>query len=231
MLPVFSMELGLSPMLRRPSDVSSSHPSTPFRSRMVKEYLESIKCGVEPISPMLAVYEEDQQQKIVNLNSDEKKEWATNNKVLEYFFGQVAPKLHERINALTISQIRADHNESAGQLQSRLSEGIPVSSHRPEADDKLRAELEELQKKEFTPDQVYAVLQKFNESPASSAEILTAGWIYKMRTADAQAITAIEDSDSDFPDFATYLMELDTVLLKSLQLSSVHRNLSTDASL
>ena len=35
MLPIFSMELGLSPILKGPSSASATHPPTPFRATMI----------------------------------------------------------------------------------------------------------------------------------------------------------------------------------------------------
>lgn len=233
-LPLISMELGLSPILKGPSSASITHPPTPFRSRIVRKYLAD-RGLKDPFEKILSIYDEDQNRKMPLLSEREKKAREQETRMLEYVFNMVNPEVQARVDGLGLGAFSSKSLSRVAELKSRIEVGEPVSSYRVESDESIRGKLDDLRRstepggRERTQEEVYLILGLLNEQPADSCEILTAGWLYKLDSQKRALRKVFAAETVDFNSYADYLLNLDELLLKSLQLASVHQALRTYA--
>ncbi len=106
-------------------------------------------------------------------------------------------------------------------LEERLSQHVMVSAvPMMSSPAQLRHDLED-------PDlggAIYGVLSQLQESAASPVEVLNAGWLYKLD----QSLNWLQDLINEGPEagwehFKRTVLDMDTLLLKSIEISEVHR--------
>ncbi|MBM3273997.1 MAG: hypothetical protein FJZ00_02505 [Candidatus Sericytochromatia bacterium] len=108
---------------------------------------------------------------------------------------------------------------------SRLADGV-LASARPTLDRETTRQARErlLLNPEGGPAEVYEALAGLREEPLSGAQILTGGWLARERARLAWLKAAIEAGDV-FRAYAPEVLQLDSLVLKSLETASVHRRL------
>jgi hypothetical protein len=75
-------------------------------------------------------------------------------------------------------------------------------------------------------ERVYEVLSEFDEVPATSSEILTAGWLYKLGSFEERLKETFPEAGSphkvNLNQYGAYLARTDELLLRSIELTAVH---------
>jgi hypothetical protein len=108
---------------------------------------------------------------------------------------------------------------------SRLADGI-LASARPTLDRETTREARErlLANPDGGPAEVYEALAGLREEPLTGAQILTGGWLARERARLGWLKAAVESGDA-FGAYAPEVLQLDSLVLKSLETASVHRRL------
>lgn len=115
-------------------------------------------------------------------------------------------------------------------LNERLEEGILLSAvPMVSSSSQLRDELGALLSDNEPSTSVYGLLGQLRESPATPREIINAGWIYRLdNTSDwLQALVFASNAQEGWKAFKGQILELDRLLVKSIEVSEVHRVLSS----
>jgi hypothetical protein len=74
---------------------------------------------------------------------------------------------------------------------------------------------------------IYALLQQMEETPATPREIVNAGWLHKLDQSSTWLFNLLNDDVTEsWEPFKQTILDLDTLLLKSIEISEVHRVLS-----
>jgi len=228
MLPLFSMEIGLSPILKGPSGATVTHPATAFRARMLRDYLKTRDLDTKAFEYLPDIYDEDQKQKLELLGTRGKITQRTEASLLEYVFNRLGPDIFSSVNQLKVADFSAASLQRAMRLQEKLPK-IPISSLPVSEQDNVRERIVELKNRQSTRDEVYEALSELEEVPATSAEILTAGWLHKINSYPKNVESIFSIAPASFDDYFDDLVHLDGLLLKSLELSSVQGYLKKHA--
>jgi hypothetical protein len=121
----------------------------------------------------------------------------------------------------------ANAREEARVLRKTAKWGQPISSRRVRSDKKIFNALRSLKSGVTKRERAYEVLAAFDEMPVPSSEILTAGWLYKLSSFEAELIKAFPGAGqkADLEAYSEYVEKTDRRLLKSLELAAVHAEL------
>jgi hypothetical protein len=134
--------------------------------------------------------------------------------------------LAAKVNSLKLRPFGNQQLDHARELQKQLQSDLPVSSLRQTPIDRMLAELNSVVESKADRERVYEVLSGFNEVPATSAEILTAGWLYKLGSFEERLKETFPDAGSqreaDVDEYEKYLARTDELLLRSIDLTAVH---------
>lgn len=115
----------------------------------------------------------------------------------------------------------------AGAVQWRLSAGELACAGTTVSPESIREARDKLvAKPRCSPEEVYAVLEGLREHPFTSQQILNGGWLAWMWGHADWLRTAVRSGDP-FETYGGFVLQLDSLLLKSLETASVHRRLVT----
>jgi hypothetical protein len=196
------------------------HPPTPIRIALVRKYLAKIGVGDKDFAGFFELYHFDYTQKLEKLESSSRKKEAATSSLAAEMLSSVSESIATKVNSLSLHAFTNARLETARRLQERLKNGSPISAVRGCSDPDLYEKLDLL--KEGAPiEDVYAVLTSLDEVPVQSAEILTAGWLYKLGTYQEELQRSFGQSESSLKIYREYLARIDSLLLKSLELSAV----------
>jgi len=130
-----------------------------------------------------------------------------------------------RVNSLRLRPFGSQQLEHAKALQKKLQSDLPISCRRESSDADILGRLNSLAESKPTRDQVYDVLSEFNETSAASSEILTAGWLHKISSFEEYLKRSFPEAGSsrnvDLGVYDRYLVRVDELLLKSLELAAI----------
>jgi hypothetical protein len=132
----------------------------------------------------------------------------------------------EKVNHLNVRQFGNREAGRAMELQRKLELNLPISSLRQSPNDRILSGLNSLVESGAAPERVYDVLSGFDETPSTSSEILTAGWLYRLATFEERLRESFRGADS--PDkaglgvYGEYLARTDELLLRSIEVAAVH---------
>ncbi len=109
-------------------------------------------------------------------------------------------------------------------LEDRLSNGVLISAVPMLGNpSQLREDLKNL----ADQDAVYPLLHQLEEYPATPREIINAGWLYKLDQTSDMLYPFLETKSAEAWDqLKNNILDLDALLLKSIEISEVHRVLS-----
>jgi hypothetical protein len=225
MLPLFSMEIILSPIIEA-STLSSTHPPTPFRLSLLKKYLHETDLSFTPYDSLVNIYESVQSHKLQIQGKKEKSSQEASDNLLKYIFNQLERPLEEEIRKLKVHEFTNAALVQSAVLKNRLKDGIPIPSQRAVSDAELRGLIDKLMaESNRSPAQASELFGNFSDQPTSCAEILSAGWLYKLETYPEKLKQVFFESQLTFDNYSEYLTRLDDLILKSLRMSSVHTTL------
>lgn len=115
-------------------------------------------------------------------------------------------------------------------LEDHLDHGILLSAvPMMSSTTQLREELEALLHNESSEGSVYGLLGQLRETPATPREIINAGWVYRLEQTSTwlQELVLTPNADEAWRVFKGRVLELDRLLVKSIEVSEVHRVLSS----
>jgi hypothetical protein len=164
--------------------------------------------------------------KYTKLEDKEKSKHVDSDNLLKYIFNQLEKPLLQEVRQLNVHDFSKESLTKSAALKDRLKSGFPISSQRSVSDEELRKDINKLlAQPDRTPAHVSELFAKFDDQPTRCAEILSAGWLYKLETYPHQLQAVFSDKQPNFDNYSQYLTRLDDLVLKSLQLSSVHTTL------
>lgn len=196
------------------------HPPTPVRIALVREYLKKIGVSDSDFAAFFELYEFDYAQKVEKLESKDREKENVMRDLATKALSAVADNIATKVRSLALHAFTDVRLEVAKKLQETLKRGSPISAMRECLDEDLYGRLDSLAEGAQIED-VYAVLRSFDEAPVHSAEILTAGWLYKLATFEGELQRSFEQPNCSLKIYSDYLARTDALLLKSLELSAV----------
>ena len=137
-------------------------------------------------------------------------------------------KIASSVNSLRVQPFSENNADRAKTLQRKLQLGLPVSSVRQSTDREILARLNSLSDKSSTR-KVYTALRELNELPATSSEIIAAGWLYKLSSLRDCLLQSFPGQRASLGVYGEYLERTDALLLKSLELAAVQAEMSLPA--
>jgi hypothetical protein len=223
-MPVLLIEMARP--LAKASSEAQSHPPAGLRLGLVRDYLRQLDVGMDDFEKIFAIYEFDYARKLQALDRREQDEKDTFGEVVGEFLRSNFEAVASKVNSLGLRPFKNGQLEHAKQLQKKLEFDLPISSLRQTSNDQILMGLNSLVDSKAFPEQVYEVLSQFNEIPATSSEILTAGWLYKLASFEEHLKKSFPNSGprdaADLDKYGEYLARTDELLLRSIELRAVH---------
>ncbi len=178
-MPILLLEMS-RPTLVRASDEAPSHPPTTVRLALVREYLKGLGVGTGRFDEVFELYNFDYARKLSALDEAERSRRKEIEAVVEGFLRSHVVAVAAKVNSLSVRTFGDREFGHARKLERQLQSDLPISSFRHASDDQILPELNSLVGSGSVPERVYEVLSGFDETPSTSSEILTAGWLYKL---------------------------------------------------
>jgi hypothetical protein len=222
-IPILLIEIGRP--LATPSDEQSSHPPTTVRLKLVRAYLKDLDVSTDGFEGVFGLYDFDYERKLAGLDEGKRKA----RRKLEKIADDVQPYINaiaSKVNSLNLLPFGRQQLSHAHKLQAKLQSDLPISSFCHTQDNQILLKLNSLLDSRADPERVYEVLSAFNEAPATSSEILTAGWLYKLATFEEHLQKSFPEAGSpktaDLDLYGEYLARTDELLLRSVEIAAVH---------
>jgi hypothetical protein len=223
LIPILFVEMARSTL--GASSGGPSHPPTPVRLRLAREYLATLDVGVADFENLFEVYEFDYSQKLRGIAKADRKKRDEIRKAADAFLSPLAREVAHKVSALRLRSFGKGNADRARKLQAKLRAGLPISSRRDSSDKEILTKLRSLTDKSPTRT-VYAVLEELNELPAASSEIITAGWLYRLSSFRKVLLQTFPGRRAVLDVYGDYLERTDALLLKSLELAAVHHEMN-----
>jgi hypothetical protein len=230
LLPILFIEM-MQPQLKVPDTRSAGHPPTPLRVQLVRDYLSGLGVETDDFEKEFQVYEYDYNWKVERVEKGKREGLQKRTSEIEQLLKSKSEEIASKVNKLGLLQFNrtnADRaREAARELQTTADWGQPIASRRARSDTELYEALDALKCGETTIDRAYEVLAGFDELPVPSAEILTAGWIYRLSSFEAKLMETFPGAGKkpSLEVYSDYVKNTDRRLLKSLELAAVHTDL------
>lgn len=207
-------------------DEAQSHPPTTVRLGLVREYLKELSVSTGGFEEVFELYSFDYARKVSVLEETERSKRRDLEETVEKFLQSHVVAVAAKVGSLKLCPFGNQQLDHARELQKKLQSDLPVSSLRQTPNDRMLAELNSLVESKADRERVYEVLSGFNEVPATSAEILTAGWLYKLGSFEERLKETFPEAGSphkvNLDQYGAYLARTDELLLRSLELTAVH---------
>lgn len=146
---------------------------------------------------------------------------------------KVAEVVDSAVDDLKLSEVFSSDNlaKASGVLLQKLEHGIPISSSGKLSLSDIRGRLDEFvnSHEPFTAssDEAYGLLKCVEETPSTTAEIITAGWELRVEKHISELCRIFNDANLGLPErFETYMEYLDAFdncIHKSIETSAIHR--------
>lgn len=220
-IPILLLEMS-RPSLVGIRDEAPAHPPTTVRLALVREFLGDPSMTANKFEDIFEIYNFDYSQKFAKLGEKERSLRKEVEKMVDNLKAHIE-SVAEKVNSLEVSEFGPQQMGNASRLQVHLTMDLPLSSVRETTDVGILENLDTLSP-EATRESVYSALSAFNEVPATSAEILTAGWLFKLSSFEERlrAVFPQSGSEIDLDAYDQYLLRTDELLLRSLDVSVVH---------
>jgi hypothetical protein len=224
-IPILLLEMS-RPSLVKVYDEAKSHPPTTVRLRLVREYLKGLDVSTEGFEEVFELYNFDYARKVSALDETERSKRKNLEETAEKFLRSHVGAVAAKVGSLKLCPFGDQQLDHARELQKKLQSDLPVSSLRQTGNDRMLAELNSLVESKADCERVYEVLSGFDEVPATSAEILAAGWLYKLGSFEERLKQTFPDAGSqreaNVDEYEKYLARTDELLLRSIELTAVH---------
>jgi hypothetical protein len=224
-LPILLLEM-TRPSLPKGLDEVRSHPPASLRLRLVREYMEHLGAAADEFERVFAVYEFDYARKLAALDAAERKAKDQQEETIGTFLRSKSAAIASEVDSLDVRSFGEQQLGNARELEKKLQLDLPISSLRYTRNERILSELNSLVRSKAVPDRVYDVLSSFNETPAASSEILTAGWLYKLTSFEGRLTESFTEAspsaEASLDGYADYLARTDELLLRSIELAAVH---------
>ena len=222
-IPILLLEM--SRPLARGSHEAQSHPPTSLRLELVRAYLKQLNVNVSDFEDVFSVYEFDYAQKLALLDREEREKKNKLREVVGEFLRSNFAVIASKVDSLGLRPFGNQQLEHSKALQKKLQADLPISCRRESENTDILKRLNLLAVSRPTRDQVYDVLSEFNETPAVSSEILTAGWLYKLASFEDRLKESFpklgSQNEGGLEIYGRYLTRVDELLLKSLELAAI----------
>jgi len=229
LIPILFVEMARARLNNPPAGRQFlSHPPTPVRLRLTREYLAAMHVSTADFEEVFEVYEFDYARKLRALGRKEKDNKERNREAAEALLLPLISKIASSVNSLRVQPFSENNADRAKTLQRKLQLGLPVSSVRQSTDREILARLNSLSDKSSTR-KVYTALRELNELPATSSEIIAAGWLYKLSSLRDCLLQSFPGQRASLGVYGEYLERTDALLLKSLELAAVQAEMSLPA--
>ena len=224
-MPILFVEM-MYPRLKKVEGNSAGHPPTPLRVQLVRDYLKSLGVSTSDFEPVFEAYELDYDRKLGEMEKQHREGIETLGKDADQLLSEKAKAIGAKVNSLVPQCFAQENVENARSLKATLASPQPISSRRRKSEKEIFTELALLSAGETTVQQAYEVLNELDELPVAASEIITAGWLYKlsslesvlMRTFAADGIGEVASLNV----YGAFVEKMDFMLMKSLELVSVH---------
>lgn len=131
------------------------------------------------------------------------------------------------LNEIEVREFTPDNIVNGKKLAENLNNFIPISSSKKMNDTDLKKLYSSFNKE---TNDVYSLLEKFEEKPNSVSEIINAGWLHKINNSYSEFIKYFFDNndennntfDKKYENYKNYLIKNDVLLLKSLEIADMH---------
>jgi len=224
LIPILFVEMARSTLAG--SSGGPTHPPTPVRLRLTRKYLADLHLSTSGFEDLFEVYEFDYDQKLRALSTAEKKNKEDVRTAADGLLAPLAAKIAFEVNSLRLRRFGEDNADRARTLQEKLQAGLPASCHRESSNEEILAKLASLKDGSSTR-AVYSALEELNELPAMSSEIVTAGWLYKLSSFQDRLLRTFPGRTAKLGLYGEYLERVDALLLKSLELAAVHKEINS----
>lgn len=224
LMPILFVEM-LTLRLKKIERISSNHPPTPLRVRLVCDYLKSLNVSTADFDPVFKVYAFDYERKLQAMDKSDR-EWVnTTANTADKLLSSLAEKIASKVNSLGLVRFTERNAKAARLLQETLAQRLPISSRRRLPEKKIFTMLNSL-REDATPEEAYGILSELDERPVASSEILTAGWLHRLSSLEGELMKTFSEGGTgrkaDLGSYSRYVEKTDGLLLKSLELAAVH---------
>ena len=225
LMPILFVEM-MQPRLKTVEGKSAGHLPTPLRIQLVRKYLESFNVSTADFEAVFQAYELDYGRKLREMKKDDRESLKVLGQEADDLLSEKADAIAAKVNLLVPQCFKQENIDNARALQSKLASTQPISSRRCRSDEEIFAELGLLNSGETTVEQAYKVLSDLDELPVASSEIITAGWLYKLSSLESVLMKTFPGSEiaqaAELTVYGAYVEKIDFMLMKSLELVSVH---------
>lgn len=154
--------------------------------------------------------------------------YSENRKYPENVLNKIAGLISQELDLLINKSFNFSNSDMIKCLSAakRLDQQVFISADYVYDLDETRKYYEDVIKKSNKYD-VYQHLNQLKEIPNTSKQIINAGWIYKNKSID-QAFIEMLHSDDEFGAMETYQQKLDDLLIKSIEISNIHKVLLSE---
>jgi hypothetical protein len=232
LMPILFIEM----MIPNLSKKWAGHPPTPLRVRLVREYLKTLSVTTSDFEAVFDAYSYDYASKLQKMKSDDRETIEKTATAAEKLLSPLANTIATKVNALGLRQFEERNSSNARTLQGTLASRLPIASRRRHLEKTIFGKLNSI-KRGIAPEEAYRILSDLDEFPAQTSEILTAGWLYRLATFEKELKKTFQRRTDKMPQpgsdnsgdsiesvYGKYVEKTDTLLLKSLELTDVHRH-------
>lgn len=213
----------MRPHLITADDELNGHPPTPVRIKLVRDYLTTLGVSMNDFNEIFEVYDFDYTEKLSEMPKEQQIMKAKMRELANELLSNLAAIISAKVELQGLRRFTSERAGVAKKLEKKFRSGLPISSCRALSDKEALKRIEALTKGRRSPEDVYAALQSLDETPTNSAEILTAGWLYKLTTFDKRLLDSFRDAitEEQLNGYDEYLSQTDALLLKSLELAAL----------
>jgi hypothetical protein len=221
-VPILVMSLLASLPLDRPMAFDNVHPMPTTRFDLVHGLATGDGMTADWLRPIERALAAEELQKGVNLTPVERKSRETVDAYIKVLCDDVKGTILSELDNRGFTRFSSGHFERAGRLAAQLRIGLPIGAAKRLSESEISARLAEGEPGVEGPAYAdrYSLLK---DLPVNPAEVLTAGWLYKVECIphlirDAYTKTT---GDEAFHVVRSFLDETDNLLLTSLDVISV----------
>ncbi len=146
---------------------------------------------------------------------------------IEKEFNQLVNLSIKIINKINIKEYNPDNLKDCKKLTENLNNLIPISSSRDTNDKELKKKLKSFNNGR---NDIYNLLEQFEESPNKISDIINAAWLHKVNNSYSKFIKIFFEDygegnntfDKKYENYKKYLVDYDTLLLKSLEIADMN---------
>jgi hypothetical protein len=221
------MELNFRMATDKPISFDGVHPFTTTRLHVITEVAAADQMTLSLFGAYIEALREDEESKVAKLPPDKQEERKQIKQFTELFAKGIRDSLLQDIAQFDLSKFSSSNLATAEELKGTLNQGVPIGSRRLQGDAEIQSALSQL-KDTSTVSECRAAFEMLKEAPVSVAEVLAAGWIANTEKKVALLRDAFSHQNNDdvFPSMQKVLEDQDQLLMKSIEMISVVREVN-----